>query len=381
MNKNSLRLGNISGIPIFVHWSFAAIIAYVIYIGVSNDFGIWGTTWYMLLILSVFGCVLLHELGHSLSARWYGIETEDITLLPIGGLARLERMPKKPIQELVIAIMGPAVNVVIAIVLAGLHWLLFGDFFNNISLSGDFTLNSYIALLTTINIILVVFNMIPAFPMDGGRVFRALLSFKFSHVVATKIASIVGKLAAVCFIGYGFSQNDYTLMGVGAFVFYAASMENKIASMEGALEGQTVQLMIRDRYTIFQTTDTVASVMNALSTGLETDFLVLNNNLVEGIVTKAIIVKHNAQNPDITLNQVMKTDIFATNPQESLTEVWMLIRGHKQPIVPVFDSTTGLLLGVLDQRTIYNFIEMKNSRWHNIVVSLQLSIVMPAFYG
>lgn len=357
MNKRSLPLGKISGIPIFVHWSFAAILVYVAYIGVTEEFGVWGTLWYLMLVLAVFGCVLLHELGHSLSARRYGIGTEDITLLPIGGLARLERMPRKPMQELVIAVMGPAVNVVIALVLGLLYIILYGFEFK----LPPHSLETFIGGLTFVNGLLVVFNMIPAFPMDGGRVLRALLSFKLSYVKATQIASLVGKFAAICFIGYGFYQNDFILMGIGAFVFFSANMENKMVSMEGVLEGHTVNELIRNRFTVFQTTDTVGAAMKTMTTGLEADFLVLTDKKVEGIVTKDIITKNAAKDPDLTLGEVMRTDIGATDPEQPLTEALMLIRGNRQPIIPVFDQISGLLLGVLDHQTLFNFMQLKNS--------------------
>jgi len=361
MNKYSLSLGKISGIPIFVHWSFSAIFIYIIYVGVSRDFGVWGTAWYMALILCLFGCVLLHELGHSLSARKYGIGTEDITLLPIGGLARLQRMPKEPMQELVIAIMGPMVNVVIASVLIVIYILFFDNFLGNIDIPGPFTLASIIAKIILLNIVLVVFNMIPAFPMDGGRVFRALLSFKLDYVKATKIASFVGKAAALGFIGLGFYLNDFLLMGVGGYVYYSGNRENQMVSMEGQLEGHTIKELIRDRFTVFQTTDSIRSVMKALTTSLETNFLVLENNNVEGIVTKEMITEEFKINPDKQLKEVMRTDVSGAHPEQSLLEGLEIIRSFRQPILPVFDQASRLLLGVLDYHSLFKFIEIKKS--------------------
>lgn len=377
MNNRSLPLGKISGIPIFVHWSFVAVLFYAVYIGVTENYGVWGTIWYLMLILTVFGCILLHELGHSFSARKYGIGTEDITLLPIGGLARLERMPRQPVQELVIALMGPAVNVVIAIVLGVMYTIFYGSLIEFIKYPGSFTFDAFIAVLVFVNGLLVLFNMIPAFPMDGGRVLRALLSFKLSYVKATRIASLVGKFAALCFIVYGFFRpeiadylspgtgedigRDYILMAIGAFIFFSANMENKMVQMEGALEGHTVNELIRNRFTVFQTTDTVGSALKTMSTGLEQDFLVLIDKKVEGIVTKSILTKYATTNPDLTLGEVMRTDIGATDPEQPLSEALEIIQGNHQPIVPVFDQITGLLLGVLDHQTLFNFMQLKKS--------------------
>lgn len=175
--RGSVRLGRLFDIPVYLHWTFLLLLGVVGLLGLIRG-GAAAAVGGVLMIVSVFGCVLLHEFGHALAARRYGIVTRDVTLLPIGGVARLARIPDEPKQELVVALAGPAVNVAIAAAL-----------FPLIALSG----NSVLAQLFAINLVLAVFNMLPAFPMDGGRVLRALLAQRMSYVRATDLAATIGK--------------------------------------------------------------------------------------------------------------------------------------------------------------------------------------------
>src|SRR6266508_2328041 len=179
------KLGRFAGIDVYIHATFLLLIGWVGY-SYWQQSQQWSEVLKgILFILALFLCVVLHEYGHALTARKYGIRTRDITLYPIGGVARLERMPDKPIEELWVALMGPAVNLVIAAVL-----------FTILYLSGSrppmtdltITSGSFPARLMTVNISLVLFNLIPAFPMDGGRVLRALLAMRLEYVRATQVA-------------------------------------------------------------------------------------------------------------------------------------------------------------------------------------------------
>ncbi len=228
--KNSLRLTSAFGIGIFVHWSFGLLLAWVAFAFLSAGAGIAGAVQGIFLVLCVFGCVVLHELGHSLAARRYGIGTRHITLLPIGGVAQLERMPRDPKQELVIAIAGPLVNVGIVGVLGTLSVLFnLGAGVTGFNLGGT-GLGALISNLIFVNVILVIFNLIPAFPMDGGRVLRALLSMKHGHLRATQTAAGIGKFLAFG-LGIGglvFLQNPILIL-TGLFVWFGAEAERRAA--------------------------------------------------------------------------------------------------------------------------------------------------------
>lgn len=197
----SWKLGRLFGIDIHVHWTFLFLPLLVLFN--TLQVGSPGLLPYSLtLVGAAFGCVVLHELGHALAARRYGIGTRDITLYPIGGVARLERMPAQPWQEFWIAVAGPAVNVVIAAVLIPLV-LLYGHISHDGAIPAAFFAGNLLLDLATINVILVVFNMLPAFPSDGGRVLRALLATRLDRVRATQIAANVGIVTAIGIALYG----------------------------------------------------------------------------------------------------------------------------------------------------------------------------------
>lgn len=214
------KVGRVFDIDVSLHWTLLLLIAFT---GVSAPPG--GGLGSVLLISALFGCVLLHELGHSLAARQFGINTTSIVLLPIGGIASLERMPRKPVQELWIAIAGPLVNVFIA----GGLFMMMGTITSVVpSLSGWFN------VLIQMNIWLVVFNMVPAFPMDGGRVFRSLLALRLPYLQATNIAASVGKIIAATFGLIGLFAGQLMWILVAVFVYFAGSAEARMIAREQA---------------------------------------------------------------------------------------------------------------------------------------------------
>ncbi len=227
----SWNLGKFAGIEVRIHWTFLLLPLYIYFSSLVAGSGAAAASVAVLLILAIFGCVVLHEYGHALTARLFGIPTQDITLLPIGGVARLERMPRSPLQELVIAVAGPAVNVVIASIL-----------FVGLALPGVASLLpaaviGFLANLAWVNVALVVFNMLPAFPMDGGRVLRASLALFMPYATATRTAAGVGQIAAVGFAILGLFSGNLMLVLLAAFVFLAARGEAMMVDREQAMGG------------------------------------------------------------------------------------------------------------------------------------------------
>lgn len=222
---NSWTLGQINGIWIRVHWTFIILPIWIYFSSIMSGTGVTAALATVLFVLAIFGCVLLHELGHALAARQFGIPTRDITLLPIGGVAALERMPRNPWQELWIAVAGPLVNVVIATVLFVGLWI--GPA-GNAGFVGRF-----IQQLAITNIALVVFNMIPAFPMDGGRVLRSVLAMFMEWVRATSIAVSVGKFAAFGLGFLGLFSGNLMIVLIALFVYFAAHSELMAATGYG----------------------------------------------------------------------------------------------------------------------------------------------------
>jgi len=227
--KWSFKLGTLAGIAVYVHATFFILIAWLVMNGwqagqspleILADIGF---------VLALFGCVVLHELGHALMARRFGIRTRDVTLLPIGGIARLERMPDNPRQELWVALAGPAVNVVIAGVL-GFWLVLFGLLSGGVLSSA---VGSFTARLMLVNLALVAFNMLPAFPMDGGRVLRALLAQRMRYVDATDLAAKVGRGMAVVFGIAGLFWNPMLVL-IALFVWFGAGQEAEMVRRRAA---------------------------------------------------------------------------------------------------------------------------------------------------
>ncbi len=237
--KWSFHLARVAGIDVRVHATFFLLLAWFGYIYYAEG-GFGAMVLGLAFILLLFVCVLLHEFGHALAARAYGIHTPDITLLPIGGVARLERMPEKPWQEFVVALAGPAVNVVIALGL----FVILGKFFDLRELASvDENGGNLLTKLLAINVILVVFNLIPAFPMDGGRILRALLATRLKRGQATRIAAGVGQAMAVVFGLLGLFGNPMLLF-IAVFVFFGAQQEAAYATLkETAEETKVAEVM------------------------------------------------------------------------------------------------------------------------------------------
>ena len=219
--KWSLKLGSFAGIRVYVHWTFALLLGWVLFSHIGQGHN-WAEAWGGVgFILALFGCVLLHEFGHALTAKHYDIRTQDITLLPIGGIARLERLPENPHHELWVTLAGPAVNVVIAGILFAVLTLAYPlpDFSQAKFLEGNL-----LARLMWVNVFLGAFNLLPAFPMDGGRVLRALLSMRLGRVRATRLAASIGQGMAILFGFAGFFGNPM-LIFIAIFVYLGAEAE------------------------------------------------------------------------------------------------------------------------------------------------------------
>ncbi len=243
--KGSFQIASFAGIPVKLHWTFGLVFLWVFYISFTSGLDAVQIAFALGFVLLIFLCVVLHEYGHALMARRFDVITRDIILSPIGGIARLERIPKRPLHEFLIAIAGPLVNVVIAILIAAGILIVSGNLPELTWRFWHFEEEPSLAqIVFQVNIILIVFNMIPAFPMDGGRVFRALLSSKMDRVKATHIASIVGRVLAVGFISFGVYRGDMVLSVIGLFIFFSARNEYRAVHLEHKLENYTLRDLV-----------------------------------------------------------------------------------------------------------------------------------------
>jgi Zn-dependent protease/predicted transcriptional regulator len=333
----SIRIGSIAGIRLQIHVTFLLFLGWI---AVSQGLftGHAGRALSgVLLLLLVFTCVVLHELGHALAARRYGIRTRDIVLLPIGGVARLERMPEKPAQEIVVALAGPAVNVVIA----GVLWLVLGRFDTaNMGLGGGL-----VESIFTINIVMLLFNLIPAFPMDGGRVLRAVLALKLPYTQATRIAAIVGQAIALVFGVVGFFYNPM-LMFVALFVFLAASEEHALVRSRASLSGLPARAAMISEFEVLDAHDSLQAAVDRLMAGSQQDFPILESGAPVGLLTRAeLLMGLQRSGPLTPIGEVIVRDHLMADAGEPLEEALKRMREHQRPALPVVSG--GRLVGML----------------------------------
>jgi len=337
--SGSLKLGTIAGIGIYVHWTFALLIGWVILDSGESGGGAAAAVSRVALVLAIFACIVLHELGHALTARRYHIQTRDITLLPIGGVARLERMPDVPIQELWVALAGPAVNVVIAIGLAGLMIAL--HLLGVRGWESDFE-QSLLVQLLAVNVMLVLFNLLPAFPMDGGRVLRALLAQQLDYVRATEIAAAVGQGMAVLFVvlavtlgllGFGF--NPFVLF-VALFVYLGAREEARLVQMRSAFQGLPVRSAMMTHFRALAPHDTVGAAADELLAGAQQDFPVVAGASVVGMVDRAALLKGLAERGrDAPVEAIMRHNCPTVEETAMLDRTFQAMREGGCTALPV----------------------------------------------
>ncbi len=338
----SLHLGRIRGIKIQMHWTFLILIAWIVMVHASQGAGTLEIVRGVVLVLAVFGCVVLHELGHALTAQRYGIPTKDITLLPIGGVARLERLPDKPIEEFVVAVAGPAVNVVIAGgLLLGLAAVGQIDPVNTVvDMRG-----SFFGQLMWINVLLVLFNMLPAFPMDGGRILRSLLATRMDYARATNIAAGVGQMMAIVFGVIGLFQNPF-LVFIAIFVYLGAQAEAQHAQMRSALSGVSVGDAMMIRFRALDGRQTVGDAVQVLLSGSQQDFPVVQDGGYIGMVFRGALVQAlKERGPSVPLQDVVRHDCAVASPRDDLHATVGRLRAAGHSSVPVVDA--GTVVGLL----------------------------------
>ncbi len=349
------------------------MVPWVAYIGYSSGADFVGTLLLGLLFLLVFLCVVLHEFGHALAARRYGIQTEDIILSPIGGVARMRRMPDKPLREFIVALAGPMVNVVIAFIL-GIYFIASNmEFFTLMGESGgildEVTAKSYvdnmpwldqgIGVLIMVNIMLVLFNLIPAFPMDGGRMFRAILSGFTDRVTATKIAAYVGQAFAVIFLVIGLSQQQYMFALVGFFVGYMAMNELRMIRTDALYSGLKVGQVTRYNYTRLDVFSTQSQVIEMFMHGWEKNFLVFDGDgTLIGILTEASIIKWMNDTASFsTIHPYINREFPTLHSEQSFREAFKVMQQHQLDFLPV--TLGGSVIGVVDKNAMFEFMRIQ----------------------
>lgn len=359
--KWSWRAGTIFGIAVYIHWTFVILLGWIA-IGHFQEDGTF--VQFLVGILSIavlFGVVLLHELGHSLMARRFGIQTKDITLLPIGGLARLERMPDKPRQEFLVAIAGPAVNVVLAVaafvVLAVTrgHGLLPDE----VGFETDPIEQFY-----AVNVYLVLFNMLPAFPMDGGRVLRAILASWLPYAQATRIAASIGQAMALLFVFAGVMTGNFMLLFIALFVWLGAEGEASMAQVKSALGDTRVGEAMITQFRALSPHDPLSAAVDDIFSGFQQDFPVLDHTgQMVGLLTYTALIKALSESgPRLPVANAMTAEFGVCGRAERVEEVLPKLQASASNTFAVMDN--GVLVGLLTLHNLSEFIMVRSALQH-----------------
>lgn len=353
----SINVGRIAGTAVRIHLTFLLFLGWIAIANWASGGpeAAWSSLAFMLLL---FACVLAHEFGHIFTARAFGVATPDVTLLPIGGVARLERIPEKPSEELLIALAGPAVNVVIAIVLiaiAGAHVS------PNDLAAVDNARVSMVDRLAAVNLFLAIFNMIPAFPMDGGRVLRALLAIRLGHVRATEVAASIGQFVA---FGLGFLGlfGNPLLIFIAVFVYLAASSEAQLVAMRAMSRGVPVSAAMMTQIAHLSPTAHIDEAVETLLRTSQSEFPVIDEGgRLAGLLSRADMIRALKQlGPDARVADAMTAAVPTVSHRACLEEAVRLMQEKQAAGVGILDAA-GKFVGLITPETIGEMLMVREA--------------------
>ena len=354
----SFRLVRILGTDVKVHVTFILLLAFF-FAKWQMEAGVGAAVAMTVLFVALFLCVLLHEFGQILMARHFGIRTPDVMLLPIGGVARLERIPEQPRQELLIALAGPAVTVAIA----GLLYLVLWATGQQVLWSeADFEVPTVLKQLFYVNVFLLLFNLTPAFPMDGGRVLRALLASRMNYVRATRIAATVGQGAAIVGAVLGIQSQNWMWVLIALFIFFSAGQEANVVATRAAGRGIIIDQMMVTKFVTIPVHATLRMAADILLETEQREFPVVDNNgVVEGLLTRDNLVRGlSARGPDSTVGEAMSRPVPLLPLGLGFEEALTRLRMSGLPALPVVDPASRLV-GLLTADNITDLVLLRQA--------------------
>jgi len=357
--KWSWKLGEYAGIGVYVHATFLILIGWVALAHWTESGSLPQVVSGVAFILALFACVVLHEFGHALVARRFGIRTRDITLLPIGGMARLERMPEDPRQELLVAVSGPAVSVAIAVALFG--WLRVTSAWeplDRLSLTGG----SFLERLMMVNLFLAAFNMVPAFPMDGGRVLRSLLAMRMEYTRATHLAANLGQGLALLLGLLGLLTNPF-LVFIALFVWIGAAQEASLAQMTSALSGIPIGRVMLTDFQALESGDPLSRAAELILRGSQPDFPVVDGGRVVGVLTRSdLILALSERGPSSRVADAMQREFQTADSFEMLDKAFARLQQCGCHTLPV--THDGRLVGLITMDNLGEFVRIQAALQH-----------------
>ncbi len=353
----SVNIGSIAGTAVRIHITFLMFLVWIFAAGWASG-GAQAAMGSLVFMLLLFACVLAHEFGHIFAARAFGVATPDVTLLPIGGVARLERIPEKPREEFLIAIAGPLVNVAIAAILmialrAHLDAQNLADVEN--------TSVSLVDRLAEVNLFLALFNLIPAFPMDGGRVLRALLATRLGYVRATEVAATIGQW---CAFGLGFVGLFYNplLIFIAIFVYLAAASEAQLVALRAMSRDVPVSVAMMTEFATLTPDEHIDAAVQTLLHTSQGEFPVVDaEHRLVGLLGRDEIIRALKQlGPAARVDEAMARDIPTIENRRRLDEAFRLLQEKAAPAVGVVDAS-GRLVGLITSETIGQMLLVKDA--------------------
>jgi Zn-dependent protease len=350
------KIGRFAGIDVYMHATFLLLIGWIALNHWLTDQSVTQVIAGVAFVLALFLCVVLHEYGHALTARRFGIRTRDITLYPIGGVARLERIPDEPRQELWVALAGPAVNIVLAFLLY-LYVQVTGEWqpFEQLNM----TSGSFAQRLLTTNLFLALFNMLPAFPMDGGRVLRALLALRLEYARATALAAALGQAIALALGFIGLFTNPFLLF-IALFVWIGAGQEAGMVQMKTALNGIPVSRAMITDFRSLGATDSLSVAVQLILSGTQHDFPVVDGGQVVGVLTRSAIFSALArQGQNARVGDIMSKEFESADSFDMLDAALARLQSGDRGLMPVLHA--GRLVGLLTLENVGEFLTIQSA--------------------
>ncbi len=354
----SVPIGRVRGIPIRIHLTFLILLAWIAWLGWQSG-GLQASLWALALIVGLFACIVLHELGHSLVAVHFGSEVRSVTLLPIGGVASVKSIPRQPRQELLVSLAGPAVNVVIVLALAAVRrgfpgWADTEAFPRS---TGEL-----LDALIRANLVLAVFNLIPAFPMDGGRVLRSLLAMVLPFPRATAVAAALGQTVALAFILLGLVVNPFLVL-IGIFVFLGAESEDRSVRVGSLLQNVFAEDVMVTDFVVLRPEDTVGRCLEYVYHRKLEDFVVeADGKLVGVLCRKDWMAALHREGPDAAVGSVMRRHFMLLHPKAPLARLHQDLWRLEQGVFPVMSE--GRVLGLLTAEDVSRYLMVQEAQSH-----------------
>lgn len=349
----AFKLTRLWGIDVYVHYTFFLLLLYFAWQGYSVKQSIFDAADGVLFICALFTCVTLHEYGHALMARRFHIKTQHITLLPIGGVAAIEKTPDKPWQEVLVATAGPAVNVVIAVLIYA--WLRLNpqEYNAQAIMQGDYPL---LIQLLMVNVFLAVFNLIPAFPMDGGRVLRALLATRLDMSQATAWATKIGKVFAILFALYGVYSNNFILTFVAIFLWLGGHAENRSTQLREKVKSLPLSQIMRQQFYIAPPNEALESLLQKAEQYRQADFPVGDSFTIQGVVSYKSMQKALGQNNQASVADCELASILTVNVVCSIQSLVSQLKANPHKMVAVEEH--GKIVGLIEMQQVLQLAQL-----------------------